>query len=104
MAGAPLAGAKASRLFAAGSYTKAIRAYDDAIIANPADAVLYCNRAAANAGLELHRRCLKDASQAVECDAWCLRAYILKGDAFLSLGKTKSALKAWNDFYRADQF
>ena len=58
-------------------------------------AIVYCNRAVAQYGLELYRRSVKDCDAAIQLDGVCLRAYLTKGMALQRMSKKKKALQSW---------
>ena len=82
--------------FAAGRFSEALEEFSRAAEQYPGVAACRCNVAAARAALELHRACVKDCDAAIAADAGYLPAYLLKGRAWLALGKPGKAKTAWN--------
>lgn len=78
-------GATAAELFERGRFSETLTAYTEAShpseLEAPSHRAVYaaCNRAAAKLGLEMFRACIRDLDDAITQDAFCLRAYLLKG-------------------------
>lgn len=70
-----------AELFERGRFSEILTAYtEDGDHDEPQKAVYTaCNRAAAKLGLEMFRACIRDLDEAIKRDAFCLRAYLLKG-------------------------
>ncbi|CAM9167687.1 unnamed protein product, partial [Choristocarpus tenellus] len=60
-----------------------------------ATALIFVNRAAAKVQLEMYRSCTRDCDMAISLEPHCLRAYILKGQAFRRLGNATKAQEAF---------
>lgn len=73
-----------AELFKQGRFSETLAAYtEDGDNEAPQKAVYSaCNRAAAKLGLEMFRACIRDLEEATTRDAFCLRAYLLKGVSF----------------------
>lgn len=71
----------AAELFERGRFSETLTAYsEEGDLEAPHKAVYTaCNRAAAKLGLEMFRACIRDLDEAITLDAFCLRAYLLKG-------------------------
>eukprot|EP01104_Vermistella_antarctica_P011610 TRINITY_DN3259_c0_g1_i1.p1 TRINITY_DN3259_c0_g1~~TRINITY_DN3259_c0_g1_i1.p1 ORF type:complete len:828 (-),score=152.43 TRINITY_DN3259_c0_g1_i1:364-2847(-) len=89
--------------FVRGDYHDAIKVFDKLIIASPEDASLYCNRSASFYHMEMYRRAVKDADEAIKRDPSCLRAYYWKGRSFQALNKRKSAKCAFQQGLKCAQ-
>lgn len=58
-------------------------------------AAILANAARCEYEMELNRKCLKTCDDALEADPECLKAYLLKGQAQLALGKSSRAILTW---------
>ncbi|KAJ1488226.1 hypothetical protein T484DRAFT_1939739 [Baffinella frigidus] len=76
--------------FAAKEYVKAVAAYNKAVKANPDNAALYSNRAAAFIHLEKEVKAIKDADMAIQLKPEWAKGYFRKGAAL-------SALRKWDE-------
>lgn len=71
----------AAELFERGRFSETLTAYTEDDDHDVPQRAVYtaCNRGAAKLGLEMFRACIRDLDEAITRDAFCLRAYILKG-------------------------
>jgi len=83
-----------NRFFSLGDFVKAVAAYNKAIKADPANAVLYSNRAAAFIQLGKETKAIKDADQAIELKPDWAKGYYRKGAALVNLRKWEEAVEA----------
>lgn len=79
--------------FTAREYAKAADLYSQAIEVNSSVAVYWSNRAACQLQLEAYGAAVSDATQAIELDNDCIKAYYRRACALVSLGKNREALK-----------
>jgi stress-induced-phosphoprotein 1 len=80
--------------FKAGDFAGAVKAYEEAIKRDPADARGYNNRAAAYIKLAAFPEALKDVNKAIEVDPSFVKAYIRKANVLLSMREHTKALEA----------
>eukprot|EP00282_Hemiselmis_andersenii_P024357 CAMPEP_0172011150 /NCGR_PEP_ID=MMETSP1041-20130122/8128_1 /TAXON_ID=464988 /ORGANISM="Hemiselmis andersenii, Strain CCMP439" /LENGTH=298 /DNA_ID=CAMNT_0012665595 /DNA_START=61 /DNA_END=953 /DNA_ORIENTATION=- len=83
-----------NRFFSSGDFVKAVAAYNKAIKADPSNAVLYSNRAAAFIQLGKETKAIKDAEQAIELKPDWAKGYYRKGAALVNLRKWEEAVTA----------
>eukprot|EP00752_Nemacystus_decipiens_P001790 g1729.t1 len=83
----------AAELFERGRFSETLTAYIEEGDHEAPQKTVYmaCNRAAAKLGLEMFRACIRDLDEAITIDAFCLRAYLLRAQAFQRLGKLDRA-------------
>lgn len=103
---------KGNRLFREGKHSKAIRAYDEAIRANPDDARCWANRAAAQTALLLEFgkglppdvmrsnpyfvNSMDDLTQSLSIDPRYVKAWARKGQLLNMVGQVHEALAAYD--------
>uniref|UniRef100_A0A2P2MBY4 Uncharacterized protein MANES_12G112800 n=1 Tax=Rhizophora mucronata TaxID=61149 RepID=A0A2P2MBY4_RHIMU len=88
-----------AKLCSSRDWSKAIRVLDSLLAQSSCCIQDICNRAFCYSQLELYKHVIKDCDRALKLDPTVLQAYILKGRAFLSLGKKEDALSMWEQGY-----
>ncbi|CAL1372059.1 unnamed protein product [Linum trigynum] len=83
-----------AKLCTSRDWSKAIRVLDS-LLSQSSSIQDICNRAFCYSQLELHKHVIKDCDRALQLEPTLLQAYILKGRAFSSLGRSSDALAAW---------
>ena len=87
---------RGDRAFAAQNYAEATEYYAQALVLDPANAVLYSNRSAAFASLGKYAEALEDAERAIKLKPDWARGYARKGLALFYLGDIHEALESYS--------
>ncbi|KAL0218368.1 hypothetical protein P9112_004021 [Eukaryota sp. TZLM1-RC] len=87
---------KGNESFKSKKFEDAIHWYTEALSVSPAKEV-YCNRAAAYINLGKFDEALKDADSSLSIDPSFAKAYLRKGTALCSLGRSDEARTTYND-------
>ncbi|XP_075223084.1 protein phosphatase D3 isoform X1 [Lycorma delicatula] len=93
--------ADANEFFKKQDFGEAIRLYTQAIELNPTVAVYYGNRSFAHLKMECFGYALADAMKSIEIDKTYVKGYYRRAAAYMSLGKFKLALKAFEAVTKA---
>ncbi|VDP04904.1 unnamed protein product [Soboliphyme baturini] len=88
---------KGNQCYSEGNYPDAIKHYKEAILRNPDDARLYCNRAACYTKLMEYHLALSDCDEAIKRDPKYVKAYIRRGAALMAMKEPSRALKAYEE-------
>ncbi|MCO5558446.1 hypothetical protein L7F22_012029 [Adiantum nelumboides] len=90
---AQLAKGKAMEAMAEGDLETAISCFTEAILANPASAILYANRAGAYIKMKKPNAAIRDAEAAIEINPDSAKGYKWRGQAHAMLGHWEDAAK-----------
>ena len=85
--------AKANACFQADQLNEAIELYISALELNPANHILYANRAFCHIKLENYGSAIIDATEAINLEPSYIKGYYRRGSASFALGKNKAAKK-----------
>ena len=84
---------KGNQAYMQGDFERAVVFYSRGLEAEPRNAILLSNRAAAYITLHRPEEALQDATLAIECDATYYKAYFRKADALRSIDRLSEALE-----------